>query len=62
MASMCRTQSALVAEPDSCPTTKMDISIPGAKKKKTLYMQELDHQSLFMLFVEEVLPFKEWWK
>jgi hypothetical protein len=36
------------------------IYFPEAKK--TRYMQELDHQSLLLLFVEEVLPFKEWWK
>jgi hypothetical protein len=35
------------------------ISYQEAKKRKRLYMQKLDHQTLLMLFVEEVLPFKE---
>jgi hypothetical protein len=33
------------------------IYFQEAKKRRRLYMQELDHQSLLMLFVE-VLPFK----
>jgi hypothetical protein len=42
-----------------CHNKNGKISFQGAEKRKRLYMQEMDHQSLLMLFVEEVLPFKE---
>jgi len=36
-----------------------EISFQEAKKEQDCTCNELDHQSLLMLFVEEVLPFKE---
>jgi hypothetical protein len=38
---------------------KKDSFFSRSEKRKRLYMQELDHQSLSVMFVEKVLPFKE---